>query len=111
MKSNDRFVICIAWCLTFSAAAANAQGASPFANDYDRNVYCGAAVAFVSQSPDIKALGYWLNATTAEGTRLGFTTAQNSQAVNNKVVTLQNMVANNQVSQIQDIYRRYCGIN
>jgi hypothetical protein len=106
---------CIAWCLTFSAAAADAQGTDTFASDYDRDVYCAASSALVGQSssrePDIKAMNYWLSATTSEGKKSGLTAEQNSQAVDKKVEVLQNRIANGQEDQVRDTYRRNCRVN
>lgn len=111
MKKWHCLMMCFAWYIALSAAA-NAQGTSPFASDYDRDAYCAAASVLVGQSStgeqDVKAINYWLSATTAEGTRLGLTAKQNSQAVNNKVEDLQSRIANGQEGQVRDTYRKNC---
>jgi hypothetical protein len=98
-----------------AATAASAQSTGPFTNTYNRNVFCAAAGVFMVQSSaggsDFSAIDYWLSATTAEGTRLGYSSDKNKQAVDKEVADISGMAANGRESNVRDGYRQYCNAN
>jgi hypothetical protein len=98
-----------------ASTMATAQSIGPFANTYERNVFCAAAGLFMAQSSaggaNFDAINYWLTATTAEGTRRGYSADQNREAVEKKTADIMSTAANGQEGNIRATYRQSCNTN
>lgn len=98
------------------AATGNAAELSPFANAFERALFCTVAVPSVAptlgKAWSAKDLGgrfrHAVDAATAEGHRRGLTSAQVDGALNSESIRQQSMISSGQLKEIVRRYA-YCG--